>query len=235
MNLLALASEGLALPCITVLPTFQPPYYTETVFDFLLDILFPRRCLGCGKIDRYLCPNCQKTVRFYSPLIAPNYPKTPYIDGLYVLAHYDGIIRRAVRDIKYRGRYAILTELASLILQKYHYKFCFDYLVPVPLSKERLKSRGFNQAEVLAKNLKLAPVLNCLTRIRDTRPQFDLKLTQRRQNVKDAFAISHKLRATSYCLVDDVCTTGSTLSECAKVLKTAGASKVYAVCIARGN
>lgn len=95
--------------------------------------------------------------------------------------------------------------------------------------------RGFNQAEKLAKYLKSAPVLDCLKRVRNTRPQFDLKREERLKNVENAFALKQKIPVADYCIVDDVATTGATLSQCAKVLKKAGASKVFAVCIARGN
>lgn len=147
------------------------------------------------------------------------------------MAHYDGIIRKAIREVKYRGKYAIFSEVAKMFPKL---NFNFDFLVPVPLSKQRLLKRGFNQSEKLAKYLKF-PVLNCLIRTRDTKPQFDLKISERRENVKNAFALKQKLPAGNFCLVDDVATTGATLSECAKVLKKSGAKKVYAICIARGG
>ena len=104
----------------------------------------------------------------------------------------------------------------------------------MPLSQKRLQKRGFNQAEKLAHYLKY-PVLTCLKRTRETKPQFDLNFSQRKENVKDAFALKYKISPENYCLIDDVATTGSTLSECAKVLKQNGAKKVYAICIARGS
>lgn len=152
------------------------------------------------------------------------------------MAHYDGIIRKAIKDIKYRGKFAILQELVHMFPEDF--SFNFDYLVPVPLFRHRFQERGFNQAEKLAKYLNLTSVLNCLIRTRDTKPQFDLKFHERQENVKNAFAViahSSLIIGHSPCLVDDVATTGSTLSECAKVLKSAGAAKVYAICIARGN
>ncbi|MBI3887926.1 ComF family protein, partial [Candidatus Microgenomates bacterium] len=193
------------------------------MFDFLLDIVFPRFCVGCGKIGKYFCHDCSKTIRFYSHLISPNYKKIPYLDGVNVLAHYDGIIRKAIKEVKYRGKYAIFSEIAPKIKPS----FQFSYLIPVPLSKKRLQKRGFNQAEKLANYLKLAPVLNCLERTRDTKPQFDLKLHEREDNVRNAFGLisntKYLISNKSICLIDDVATTGATLSECAKVLKKAGA------------
>jgi competence protein ComFC len=201
------------------------------VFDFLLDIIFPKFCVGCGKIGKYFCSECLKTIRFYSNNIDQKYHCPENLDGFFVLAHYDGIIRKAIREVKYRGKYAIFSEIAPLIKPQ----FVCDFLVPVPLSKERLARRGFNQAEKLARYLKLAPVLDCLFRTRETKPQFDLSRKERLTNVKNAFALKRKLPAGNFCLVDDVATTGATLSECAKVLKKSGAKKVFAICIARGN
>ena len=208
-------------------------YYTLRVLDFLLDVIFPRSCIGCEKNGKYFCGNCRKTIRFYSPLISASYRPIPYLDGLFVLAHYDGIVRKAIREVKYRGKYNIFSEVAEMFPKNLNFKF--DYLVPVPLSKQRLQERGFNQAEKLAKCLKYAPVLDCLKRTRETKPQFGLKREERFENVKNAFTLKKPIECGDYCLVDDVATTGSTLSECAKVLKKSGANKVYAVCIARGN
>ncbi len=205
------------------------------MFNFLLDLIFPRFCVGCNKFGKYFCQECLKKIRFYSNLISPDYHCPENLDGIFVLAHYDGIIRKAIKEVKYRGKYAILSELAEMFPKEFN--FNFNYLVPVPLSKKRLTDRGFNQAEKLAKYLKLAPILNCLKRTRDTKPQFDLKMFERRENVKNAFIHNSRfiIHNSKVCLVDDVATTGSTLSECAKVLKSAGASKVYAICVARGN
>lgn len=168
-------------------------------------------------------------IRFYH---AGRTEKIAGIDNTFVLARYEGIIAQAIKEIKYRGTFAISQELAEMFPKL---NFSFDYLVPVPLAPKRLVERGFNQAEKLARALKLAPVANTLTRTRETKPQFDLKISGRRQNVENAFATKYDCSGFRVCLVDDVATTGSTLSECAKVLRKAGARKVYAICIARGN
>jgi competence protein ComFC len=204
------------------------------MFDFLLDLIFPRFCVGCHKIGKYFCPACLRTVRLYSPAILPRYRCPPGLDGIFVLAHYDGVIRKAILQVKYNGKFAIFSEIAALIPKRFDY----NYLVPVPLSKNRLQKRGFNQAEKLATYLSFAPVLDCLKRVRDTKPQFDLKRGERLKNVQDAFALaghSSSVIGHSLCLIDDVATTGATLSECAQVLKHAGAKKVYAICVARGG
>lgn len=206
--------------------------YTSKMFDFLLDIIFPRFCVGCGKMGRFFCKDCSKSIRFYSNLISADYHCPKNLDGIFVLAHYDGIIREAIKDVKYKGHFAIFKEIVAMMPRKFNFEF--DYLVPVPLHKNKLMEREFNQAEKLAKEMGYK-VVELLVRNRETKPQFDLKREEREKNVKDAFEVRQKIPAGIFCLVDDVATTGSTLSECAKVLKNAGAKKVYAIVIARGN
>ncbi len=206
--------------------------YTLIVLDLLLDLVFPRFCLGCGKWGKFICQKCRRTIRFYDQNVFQDIPE---VDDTFVLAHYDGVIRQAIKEIKYRGTFAINQELAELVRKNFHQQFSFDYLVPVPLAPKRLAERGFNQAEKLAKYLDLAPVLDCLVRRRETKPQFDLKISQRKKNVRNAFVANTSCQEMTLCLVDDVATTGATLGEGAKALKKAGAQKVYAICVARGG
>lgn len=205
--------------------------YTKEVGDFLLDLILPRFCVGCGKIGRFFCEDCRKQIKFYSPTVQNK--------NFFALAHYDGVIRQAIHDIKYRGHFAIIKELAIMFPKLPPSPF--DYLIPVPLSFQRFHEREFNQALVLAHELGKrwgVEVADCLRRIRNTKPQFDLSEKERLENVRDAFGlIKHfesKIKNTFVCLVDDVATTGATLQECAKVLKSAGVKKVGAVVIAKG-
>ncbi len=222
------------------------------MWDSLLDIVFPRSCFGCGKWGSYICKSCATNkISYFNFQVCPVCERASQsglthstcksdLDGLFVLANYKDLIIKVVREIKYQGVFAASSEVGSLIRQHYHKEFEFDYFVPVPLSKKRERLRGFNQAEKLAKALKLKPVKNLLVRTKETKPQFDLKFEQRKDNVKGVFAINpnlltRNLQNLSLCLVDDVATTGSTLFECAKTLKMAGAKRVYGVTIARGG
>jgi len=113
-----------------------------------------------------------------------------------------------------------------------------DVVVPVPLSKERRKERGYNQADLLAKPLALGLGLRyereAMMRMRDTRSQVDLNVVQRRENVKDAFTAEKSTFAGKTVLVvDDVATSGSTLDACAEALWQAEAKDVYGVTLAR--
>ncbi len=226
------------------------------VLNFLWDIVFPRRCVGCGKLGNFICDSCRKRIEYFDNQVCPYCERpNPYglthprcqkplcLDGMFTLAHYRGPIREAIRQIKYRSAFAISLELAELINLHYDHHYTFDCFVPVPLAKKRKRKRGFNQAEKLAealsKELGNKPVTKLLLRKRETKPQFGLAYKDRQSNVREAFAIAngHSSLVTghSFCLVDDVATTGSTIFECAKVLKKAGASRVFAICVARGG
>jgi ComF family protein len=148
-----------------------------------------------------------------------------------------------VHDFKYNRRLHLRLQLARWLdqalddprLADQH----FDLVVPVPLHPARKRERGFNQAEVLARELSRFRGLSlgkALDRIRYTTTQTQFDRTERMENLKDAFRLRHgcNVQGLRMLLVDDVLTTGSTLSECASVLKQGGARSVYAVTVARG-
>jgi ComF family protein len=114
-----------------------------------------------------------------------------------------------------------------------------DVIIPVPLHRSRLRSRGFNQAvllgELFSSRLSIPMQLDGLERIRPTEPQIELSAEDRRNNVKGAFAVKRpdRIQGKRILLLDDVMTTGSTVNECAKVLNKAGADAVIVATIAR--
>lgn len=232
----------------------------------LLDLLFPPRCVACGKIGKYLCSKCSLLIRIIrlNEQVCPvcerpaidgethPYCKDRYsLDGLTSFFVYEGPIRKAIKLLKYR----FVTDLANEIVLKAFalplseakgFSKATPYeanvvLTSVPLHWRRYNWRGFNQAEVLGKlmaqklGIKFLPDL--LVRKKHTEPQVKLKSKERKENIKDAFAINSKqcfLLSTHYFLLfDDVWTTGSTLRACAKVLKQAGAKKVWGMTLAR--
>jgi ComF family protein len=113
--------------------------------------------------------------------------------------------------------------------------------MPVPLGKRRLKWRGFKQAEELAKELssflKIPLVSDCLIKIKETLPQVELSEKEREENIKGVFKIKNdeKILGKKILLVDDVYTTGSTMKECARILKRAGAKEIIGIVIARAS
>ena len=156
---------------------------------------------------------------------------------------YDGSIIKAIHDFKYGNKSYLSRSFGELLAEKVkkhiHYNDHTLLVVPVPLSNKRLRLRGYNQSALLAgyiaKKLNLVIDYDSLIRIRDTVPQTELKKKERMKNLINAFTVSNsnKIKDHKIILVDDVYTTGSTLEECSKTLKKAGARKVSCLSIAR--
>ena len=128
---------------------------------------------------------------------------------------------------------SLFAELMQDLLSDINSQYC---LMPVPLHISRLRSRGYNQAYEMAKELaKLTnrPLINSLKRVKNTQMQAQLKLNQRANNVSKAFAVNEPIIHKHIVLIDDVMTSGNTLNECAKTLKKAGAKDVKIIVFAR--
>jgi ComF family protein len=155
---------------------------------------------------------------------------------------YEGAVRDLIHAFKYSQRTHLRFPLALLALEGVSGLFRESpphLLVPVPLHRSRLRQRGFNQAvllgKVLSRRLSLPMLPDALVRNRPTEPQITLTAVERRTNVKGAFAVRRPadIAGKRVLLLDDVMTTGSTIDECAKELKKAGAEAVVAATIAR--
>ena len=174
--------------------------------------------------------------------------KQPF-DRARAFAPYEGALREAIHRLKYLGMRPLAVPLAEMAAA------CFDHaapgdppplmasemdlICPVPLHPGRQRLRGFNQSELIARRLgeRLGLPLNAvaLRRARATPPQVALTAEQRCRNVRGAFAVEDKaaVAGKSVLVLDDVWTTGSTITECAKVLRRAGAARVFALTVAR--
>ncbi|MFH1012624.1 MAG: hypothetical protein V1760_02650 [Candidatus Peregrinibacteria bacterium] len=223
---------------------------------FILDTLFPPQCVSCKREGDFLCKNCvqgfkKKRIRpisFHSPVKPREFQ---YLDGVIYALNYakNPQIKAAIEQFKYKFNRDLSEYFGDLIAEKLGELTMAKnrplQLIPVPLHRKRLYYRGFNQAEVIAKSIvkrmgpyktQIAPVLE---RTRHTKQQAKSNPWLRRHHLKGAFRLSKKFvqEAPSsgwLCfLVDDVCTTGSTLENCAKVLKENGWGKVYGLVVAR--
>ncbi|MEE8204910.1 MAG: ComF family protein [Dehalococcoidales bacterium] len=219
-----------------------------------LDLLFPKWCLGCGREGAYICHSCRRRLPEITPALCPVCGKSqihgqlcpscvsqrPEIDGIRSPFRFEGLIRRAVHELKYRNLRALAQPLAGL-LNEYLVKNRLpgEVLVPVPLHPKRLRQRGYNQSQLLAKELgrlaRLAVVSNYLLRQRPSPPQTGTTSAAERQaNVAGAFSCrDERLKGKQVLLIDDVATSGATLSACAAALKAAGAGSVWGLTIAR--
>lgn len=219
-----------------------------------LDLLFPQQCLGCGREGPLLCDSCSRLLPRIEFLVCPGCGRASpggalcaackngrtRIDGIRAPYRFEGVVRRAVHELKYHNLRALAAPLAGLMRDYLDDNpLPADILVPVPLHKKRLRDRGYNQAGLLARELgKLTgtPVsLDGLVRTRTAVPQARAAtVAERRSNVAGVFACQDTgLRNKRVLLIDDVATTGATLDACAGALKAAGAVSVRALVLAR--
>ncbi len=230
----------------------------------IASLLYPPVCTICGanvRAGEYLCDQCEtKAVRIVAPFCQKcSEPFDGAITGTFTCAncahraiHFDaavaayrsrGIVRQIVHDFKY-GRQIYLRHLmarwlyAALDDERLRGRR-FNIIIPVPLHPTRQRERGFNQATLLAELLSAEIQIQCkpaLERIRYTTTQTALDRAGRMENLHNAFRLrkNTNVRGLRVLLIDDVLTTGSTLSECARVLKGAGAISVHAATAARG-
>lgn len=218
-----------------------------------LDLLFPRWCVGCGQEGDFICPACLNSLPRVIPPLCPRcgLPQSSTalcpgclgwpaeIDGIRAPFRFEGVVRQAVHELKYRNLRA-LAGLLGWLLNDYLLgnPVPGDVLVPVPLHPRRLRERGYNQSLLLAKELgRLAglPVVDdCLVRERYSLPQARTSsVGERRGNVVGAFVCRHRLEGRQVLLIDDVSTSGATLDACARALKAAGAASVWGLVLAR--
>jgi len=218
----------------------------------ILDIVFPKLCVECGKVGDYICSDCKKSLSM-PPQICPycanpslggfahhGCAKYSKLDRLIVGLTYKGLVQKCLKKIKYKNAWEILSDLYNYAIYP---EFQDCVIVPVPMWKLKERERGFNQALILselilAKYCKNSKLCNTLIRIKKTIPMYGLKKDERQKNIKSAFTyvksslVKEDMQKT-FLLIDDVWTTGSTLNECAKMLRLLGVSKIWGITLAR--
>jgi ComF family protein len=227
----------------------------------VLAVVFPSRCPACAMpVDSPrrgpLCEACWSALpRHGGASCGCGVPLVPGLaacgrcrrglssfTGGASLGPYEGSLRVAVQELKYRARRRVAGRLAEAMLGDPQVRGVLagaSLLVPVPLHPRRQRQRGFNQSELLARELgrraAIAVAATALVRRQDTPPQTGLSAAARRANVKGAFAVRHRSQVSgkSVVLVDDVLTTGATAAACARTLATAGAREVRLLTAAR--
>lgn len=244
-------------------PATQPLDLGESLPQRLLDLLFPPRCVHCGSTGALLCaacvgqisappaPHCERCDR---PLWGAPGPRCPAcvallresaphpLERIIVAAEYAGPVGSAIRALKFRRRRRLAWPLAALLVgATRHAELPIDLMLPMPLHRDRVRERGYNQATLVARPLARAlgvPLReDPLLRVRATLPQTRLDRQQRRANVAGAFALApgaaESLAGKRIALVDDVTTTGATLEAAAEALLAAHPTAIYGLAVAR--
>lgn len=223
-----------------------------------LNLLYPSTCPICKKhsdsnehlpickncwdqIEQYTGPSCSicatPLVSEYATVCENCIDDSPKFSKVLNYGLYSGALAEAIHRMKFYGVRRLAKPLTRLLLNLPIPKH--DGILPVPLSKKGLISRGFNQSllisNILSKELGIPLFTNALLKIKDTLPQIGLNAKQRRKNIKGAFSAGYDVKGLKLLLVDDVMTTGATARECSKTLIKAGAKEVVVVTLARSG
>ena len=223
--------------------------------DRALDLVFPPRCAGCGAVGSWICDSCLSSAPRIPDPVCPKCGHPQGAPSLCVVCrsitfdfnkaravyHYEGAIRAAVHKFKYRNLTALAGPLSGLLLEYLPGMAVQpDAVTAVPLHRKRQQERGYNQSELLARRVAAGLTLpyldGAVERSMFTRPQVGLGAEERHINVSAAFEPGrNRVTGSRVLLIDDVYTTGATLSDCARALKAAGAKSVFCLALARGN
>lgn len=226
--------------------------------ETIVDLIFPKFCLGCEKEGEWLCRNCSQKILEVETQVCPEcsrisplgryckrHQKRWGISGIIVATYYEeGPIKELIHNFKYNHIFElgpVLGEYLVKVLKKNDKLLAGNLLITaVPLHFWRRSQRGFNQSEILAdylsSRLELPKNFKILRKIRLTSPQVKFSGAKRRENLKNSFVFTKKINflGRTLIIVDDVTTTGTTLNECARVLRKAGAKKVWGLVVSKG-
>ena len=218
--------------------------------EFLSNLLFGGSCFLCrGAARGILCPACDADLPRLAGTLCPRcalpspgsavcgrcLADAPHYDATIAALAYRFPADTLVHSLKFRGQLALAPLMGDLLIEAIREPI--DLVVPVPLSRERLRERGYNQAAEIARHVAKARrvrlELTIIARERNTQAQADLPWSERARNVRGAFRCERSLDGAAIAVVDDVMTTGATLAELAATLKRAGAARVVNWVIAR--
>ena len=207
-------------------------------------MIYPPTCGICGKIDReFLCKRCYKKLENQAEFVIQKYKNNEmkFKEHLYVFK-YEGVVRRYILKYKFQDKSYLYKTFVNFLLK--NEKFfeiikSYDTIIPVPISKERQKERGYNQSYLLAKEIAkktgINIEINCLFKSKNIIEQSKLNKEDRVQNIQGVYELRNykKIINKKIILLDDIYTTGSTVNECCKVLKVAGPNKIGVLTIAK--
>ncbi len=227
----------------------RPAEFAYHLFWQSLDWIYPPICGGCGEPGTTWCNTCQKSVEKISGKICDlcGYPRRddqtcpgcnkydPQFSGIRSWAVYSGSVKEAIHSLKYQNNLSLGTVFSHSLTELVNQTgWNLDGVIPIPLSKARMKERGYNQTFLLgypvALELRIPIDTRSVKRTKNTESQVHLNQEKRADNLKDAFITTNsRWKDKNVLLIDDVITTGSTINECARALKNSGVKEVYGV------
>ena len=222
----------------------------KNFYNNILDFIYPPVCGICGKLGQdYLCKKCQKILESQAKFaIDKNQDYNQNFNKHLYIFKYEGIIRNTIIKYKFNEKsYLYKTFVNFLLKNEKFFKILesYDTIIPVPISKKRKKQRGYNQSELIAKELanklKIDLDISSLCKQKDIIEQSKLSKEERVENIKGAYILQKQnyiqnenvLEDKKIILIDDVFTTGSTANECCRVLKQANPKRIDVLTIAK--
>lgn len=208
----------------------------------ILELIYPNVCGICGEICKdSLCKKCENAIEKYKIDLISKNKKMYFCESMHIFK-YDDIIRQKIIEYKFQDEAYLYKTFAKIILK--NKKVCgflekYDIMIPVPIHKKRRLKRGYNQAELIAKeickNLNLELKNNVLIKQKNIVAQSELNKNERMQNIKNAFGIknANEIKNKNIILFDDIYTTGSTVNECSRILKKVGVNQIGILTIAK--
>lgn len=216
----------------------------KTIANSFLNLFYPLHCLGCARPleadnEFHVCDNCISSINGNA---MPPFELDDIAVKAYSAAIYDSHLKELIHKFKYKGK-TVLGRIFSKLMLDYIRDnpeiANADIITVVPLHRERLKQREYNQSLIIARGIAKElsiPIMNIMDKPLKTRYQNELMKSERMENLKGAFAIRHEanIKGRNILLIDDVMTTGATLNECAKIILKNGAKNVTCYTLARG-
>ncbi len=214
--------------------------------ESILNLIYPKVCGICEKICKEaLCKKCEVALEKYKIDNIKNCTnnKKVHFDYCINMLKYESIIREKIIDFKFNEKTYLYKTFAKIMLKDE--KICrflqkqYDIIIPVPMHKYKRRLRGYNQTELIAKelaqNLRIPIDTKSFAKIKCTETQSTLTKSKRNENVKGAYEVleENNIIDKNIILFDDIYTTGSTLNECSKILKKAGARSIIALTLAK--
>ncbi len=228
--------------------------WLKQIQNEVIDFFFPQVCIGCGKVGGFICFDCSKKLSRLLPPLCKKcgrpessgaycnecWRNSNSLDTIRSVFIFEGVTRMAIHEFKYHNLRALSHCLSGFMAQYFREnQLVGDILLPVPLHDRRLKERGYNQSELLAREISkviaLPVKVNLVKRVKDNKPQArTVSVKERRINMLNAFVCtSSEVYGKDIVIIDDVCTSGATLESCAGALKAGGARNIVGFTLAR--